>query len=124
MGYTTKFDGEFKFSRGLSGREAFQLYSFSTIRHEEKGCPSIWCDWVPNREGTALVWNDDTEKFYKYVEWLQYLIDNYFTNWGIKLNGEMIYQGELAGDCGVIVVEDNIITKIPLSKLLKERSIK
>src|SRR5437588_5601505 len=35
--------------------------------------PNLWCQWVPNDDGTAIVW-DGSEKFYDYVPWLEYLV--------------------------------------------------
>jgi len=38
--------------------------------------PGLWCQWVPNEDGTAIEW-DGGEKFYEYVEWLEYIISNF-----------------------------------------------
>jgi len=45
---------------------------------------SYYCQWVSNKEGTQLEW-DGNEKFYGYVEWLNWLIDNFFKPKGIKI---------------------------------------
>lgn len=68
--------------------------------------PGLWCQWVLTADGTQLEW-DGGEKFYNYVEWLQYLITNFFEPWGIKLNGQIEWFGEDRGDFGKIVVIDN-----------------
>lgn len=73
--------------------------------------PGLWCQWVITEDGTELEW-DGSEKFYNYVEWLQYLIVNFFEKWGIKVNGEISWRGEDRDDTGKIIVEDNIITVI------------
>jgi hypothetical protein len=75
--------------------------------NDHTGKPSLNCDWIV--EDNQLKWNEN-EKFYNYLEWLQYLIDNFFNVWNIKLNGIMDYKGEDLGDCGTIVVNDSIIT--------------
>ena len=49
------------------------------------------------------------EKFYDYVEWLQYLIDNFLKPWGYVLNGEVNWQGEREEDIGTILVASNLI---------------
>lgn len=67
--------------------------------------PGLYCQWVINDSG-ELEW-DGGEKFYAYVEWLEYLITNFFGPWGYKLNGSIHYQGEEHNDRGTIVVEDN-----------------
>jgi hypothetical protein len=75
---------------------------------EGKAQPSLWCQWVIN-ERNELVW-DGGEKFYSYVEWLQYLITNFFQPWGVLLNGEIEWVGEESSDLGKIIVNNNIIT--------------
>jgi hypothetical protein len=73
--------------------------------------PGLWCQWVPNEDGTAIVW-DLGEKFYHHVEWLQYLIDNFFERYGYTLNGEVRWQGESPDDRGIIYCKDNKIQAI------------
>lgn len=91
--------------------------------------PGLWCQWVLEKEETEQHWNnakqafdtipndspyvlkwDEGEKFYNYVEWLQYLITNFFEVWGIKLNGEITWEGEESGDLGLMEVTDNVLT--------------
>ena len=72
------------------------------------GQPGLWCQWVIS-EDNRLEW-DGGEKFYNYVEWLQYYIKHFFEPWGVKLNGEITWQGEESTDMGKIVVVDNSIT--------------
>lgn len=71
--------------------------------------PGLWCDWVLTPNGKELEWNGG-EKFYNYIEWLKYMIDNFFEKWGIKLNGEIKWSGEEMADVGVITVKDNHVT--------------
>jgi hypothetical protein len=70
--------------------------------------PSLWCQWVPTIDGGGLKW-DGNEKFYRYVEWLQYLIDHFLVPWQYQLNGTVTWQGESTGDRGSIVVVDTRI---------------
>lgn len=67
--------------------------------------PGLWCDWEINDNG-QLEWNE-SEKFYDYVEWLEYLIKNFFKPEGYVLNGSIKYNGEDDYDFGVITVKDN-----------------
>lgn len=76
------------------------------------GQPGLWCQWEPNKGGTAIEWNG-SEKFYSYVEWLRYLIHHFLAPWGHTLNGEVTWQGEESGDMGKIVVTDNEVTVKP-----------
>lgn len=80
------------------------LYQENIRRSKECECqPSLWCQWILNDEGTELMW-DEGEKFYNYIDWLNYLIKMFFTPWGIKLHGVVEYQGENPSDKGEIFV--------------------
>jgi hypothetical protein len=73
--------------------------------------PGLYCQWVPNEDGTELQW-DGGEKFYHYVEWLEYYIKNFFNRWDIKLNGKVEFWGERGGDHGFIIVNDNVVSVV------------
>ncbi len=109
MGYTTEFCGEFKLNKPLDDKLRTTLLEFSETRHDRSGYPGIWCQWVPNEDGTCIEW-DEGEKFYNYVEWLQYLISNFLQPNGYTLNGESEWQGEEHDDVGTIFVKNNEIT--------------
>jgi hypothetical protein len=70
--------------------------------------PGLWCQWTPNEDGDAIEW-DCGEKFYNYVEWLDYIVEHFLKPWGYTLNGEVEWQGEDSYDLGKIVVTDNEI---------------
>lgn len=109
MGYTTVFEGTLKPNRKLTQEETSIINKIQNVRHEdgyERGI-SIWCNWHINKDG-ELEWNG-AEKFYNYVEWLEYLIKNYFSLWGIVLNGNIKFRGERFADVGTIKVIDNIV---------------
>lgn len=72
------------------------------------GQPGLWCKWEPSSDDKAIEWNE-MEKFYDYVEWLNYLIFHFLKPWGYALNGEVEWNGEGREDIGKIVVEDNIV---------------
>lgn len=72
------------------------------------GKPGRHCGWCPSDDGTALV--EDEDKFYHYIEWLQYLLDHFLIPWGYVLQGQMAWQGEYEEDIGTIAVEKNVIT--------------
>jgi len=67
--------------------------------------PSLWCQWSPNEDGTAIV--GVGEKFYEYVDWIKYIVDNFIIPWGYKLNGTVKWTGEDHNDIGRIIIEDN-----------------
>lgn len=70
--------------------------------------PGLWCQWIVSEDGTQLEW-DGGEKFYSYVEWLEYLINHFFAPLGYILDGEVNFQGEDRDDCGTIVVNNNMV---------------
>lgn len=72
------------------------------------GQPSLWCQWVPNHDGTAIVW-DGGEKFYEYVDWIDYLVERFLGPWGYTLNGEVYWSGDDSGDLGRIKIVNNDI---------------
>jgi len=74
--------------------------------NNKKGQPGLCCQWVINEDGTELSW-DYGEKFYNYVEWLNYLIEKFFIPWGRKLSGEILWYGEDRDDFGKIKVRNN-----------------
>lgn len=73
--------------------------------------PGLWCQWMPSEAGDFIAW-DEGEKFYYYVEWLRYIIDNFLKPWGIEANGTVRWRGEDFDDMGTIrVSSNNIYTK-------------
>lgn len=90
--------------QGVAGQEVD-----SSVIHRNKppdGQPGLWCQWVPTKNRRALVW-DGEEKFYNFVEWLQYLLAHFLTPWGYSLRGTVRWCGEEPGDEGVIEVRDS-----------------
>ena len=78
--------------------------------------PGLWCQWVPNEEGTEILW-DGGEKFYHYTEWLNYIIHKLLKPNGYTLNGEVEYQGQDEMDSGMIVVKNNIVYMVQFCNL-------
>jgi hypothetical protein len=70
--------------------------------------PGLWCHWIYDPSNYRIRWND-SEKFYNYVEWLEYLLNiiNIFTE--CQFSGVILWCGEDKGDCGAIIVKDNQI---------------
>lgn len=71
--------------------------------------PDLYCGWVPNDEGTFLMW-DGGEKFYEYAAWLRYLIEHFFKPWGRTLDGSIEWQGQDWDDRGELAITDNKLT--------------
>lgn len=75
---------------------------------------SLWCQWEVSSDRKYLQWNS-AEKFYCYIEWLQYIIENFIKTDpnGYVLNGQVFWQGENARDKGVLEVNNNEIFWYP-----------
>ena len=71
-----------------------------------KNQPGLWCQWVPSEDGTAIEWNE-SEKFYDYIEWIEYLVKHFLGPWGYKLSGIVQWRGEESDDRGVITIKDD-----------------
>ncbi len=74
--------------------------------------PSLWCKWRVNDRGDRLE-HTGGEKFDRYVEWLDYLVEHFFSLWGIKVNGLVRYEGNVLLDAGIIEITDNRIEVRP-----------
>lgn len=68
---------------------------------EPRTQPGQWCKWEPSDDGSKLRWNG-VEKFYSYVEWLEYIDANFLKPWGRKLVGAVSWQGEDNEDFGLL----------------------
>jgi hypothetical protein len=97
---------------GDCDRFASQIADGSVLDHNRppEGQPGLWCQWVPDEGGDALVW-DEGEKFYRYIEWLRYLIEHFLKPWGYVLNGRVTWEGEDSDDVGVLTVTDNVVSE-------------
>ena len=84
----------------------------SILNYNSPACtqPGLWCKWTP-LDNLSIGW-DGAEKFYDYVEWIKYIIEHFLERWELKLNGEVIWQGEDYDDKGKIVVTDNVVKEL------------
>ena len=107
-------EGDFYCGTGYSGQDGGSFNSSkdnSVVDYNSEPSTQcgLWCQWNPSDDGTEIVW-DGSEKFYHYIEWLEYLIATFLKPWGYKVNGIVEWQGEDRGDTGVIEVVDNVVT--------------
>ena len=139
MGYTTYFSGEFRFNKPVTDELKIYINRFSDTRRMVRDnnkikelfpnwrelCfngdlgvdgayynsagnqPGLWCQWIIN-DNNELMW-DEGEKFYNYVDWLEYLIKHFFEPLGYVINGTVYYDGEDPDDFGKIVASDNFV---------------
>jgi hypothetical protein len=104
---------------GYAGQDRDQ--SIVDYNRPPVGQPGLWCQWIPNNDGSAIEWNG-AEKFYDYIDWLKYVIDNFLQPWGYVLNGTVEWQGEEPDDRGRIIVKNSMIS-IKRAKIVWEDSV-
>jgi hypothetical protein len=107
LGLPIGYNGEFYCGTGFAGQDKDE--SVMDYNMPPPIQPGLWCQWVPNLNGTEIEW-DKGEKFYYYTEWLKYLINTFLAPWGYKVNGMVEWKGESTGDIGVIEVVNNVVT--------------
>ena len=120
MGYTTWFKGSFKITPALDEKTQEKLiylrhpsYYFGgnelkqEFENEFDGFPNTYMDWMYDSDTESLIWDTETEKFYEYIEWLEYLIDEVFSPNYYVLNGAMTWFGEDEDDLGLIKIKNN-----------------
>ena len=138
MGYTTQFEGSFNIDKevdketykllkgiadtrrikragldkkyGVEGEFYFKDEKTGVVNYNEppRTQPSLYCQWIIQEDRKTIIW-DDGEKFYNYVEWIEYLINSILQPRGYTVNGLVIWQGEDMMDRGLISVKNNIV---------------
>ena len=99
-------DGEYFI--GGEGNILTNFDDHSIVNYNYPGnCPGLWCQWQMD-DNETISW-DECEKFYEYIDWLEYLIENFFKPEGYIVNGSVEWQGEDADDFGTIEVIDNVV---------------
>lgn len=111
MGYTTEFVGSVKLGRKLTIAEAKELLEIAGSDRDHKMVTGIdaYFQWVPADTFEHIVW-DGNEKFYKYVEQLQWLCGDWLDQRGIAADGVLHWSGEETDDTGTITVTANLVS--------------
>lgn len=91
--------------------------------------PSLWCNYIltPLNSNDInksyfhvfMEW-DGSEKFYCYLEWIKYLITNFFEPLNYHLSGAFLTIGESASDAGYIIVDNNYVKEYNYQSSLEE----
>jgi len=108
MGHNTSFTGIFKLNKEIT---LSLLRKFETLNEgEDLGIkmidqPSGYCQWMPTKDGMGIEY-DGGEKFYDYVEWIEWVITNLLKPEGYVVNGEVEWRDDY-GETGKIIVKDN-----------------
>ena len=137
MGYQTLFWGDIFVHPPLHG-ELFEIVSSLTQKRHcigatpadpsfnqpPPGIPSLWCDWIPSKEGDRL--RIRGKRPYRYVEWLTLLADKILFPHGRRLHGMISWQGEHSEDKGLItalgskIVVDGSVTQTGANPFVEE----
>lgn len=123
MSYRMTVGGEFILDRPLTTEGRATLQKFAQERHDDErrypGYP--WCQWVPNADGTAIVYTEDEISGYHLEEWLEYIIKTFLVPWHHTLNGRVNYFGEEPGeDIGAIFVKDNVVRVVEAEIIIRD----
>lgn len=126
MGYTTIFGGKFYLDKPLDS-ETYELlwalwekYDTDSFPGEPPNRYESWrfCQWIPTEDRMHIEW-DGGEKFYKYLEWINYINDEILIPRGYILSGSVSYQGEDDEDFGAICFDESICKTINNSQIKK-----
>jgi hypothetical protein len=116
VGYNTSFDGAFTIAPPLRPEHVALLTRINASDARDADFPiaadeypSFYCEWRPSEDGASLGW-DGSEKFYGYVEWLEWLIDRVFREHGYAVSGRVRFMGEEIGDGGTIVADGSKVS--------------
>lgn len=71
--------------------------------------PSLWCQWAIDESDRQTIQWDGGEKFYCYVEWIEYILNKVLLPRGYKLTGQVSWQGEDSSDRGQIIADGDSI---------------
>lgn len=114
MGYHTDFFGVFELNKPLDKTTEQKLEVYRNDDNDEiiksKGKrPHSRCAWCYNSDKQCIEW-DGTEKFYFYVPWIVYLIENLLISKKYSLNGSVKFRGADENDFGVIEIKNNNVS--------------
>ena len=122
MGYTTYFKGSFYLNRKLDDKTEMVMRILWNSRGNGTVQPASYCQWwyYINSRGDPVIEWDQNEKFYYYIPWITYIVDEILSPRNYSLTGTMEWTGE-AGDAGKIVIINNVInvTEFDLYRYIK-----
>lgn len=109
MGYTTTFEGKLKLDKKLDEdtcSEIKKLNNFDPYQDQNPSYPELICQWIVADDKKHIVW-DRVEKFYFFIEWLEYIIKYVLKPKNYILSGELIAEGDEDDDFGRIIITNN-----------------
>lgn len=108
VGLPLGVDGEY-FTGGTGSNGQDRTEDILNYNSPPSTQPGLWCQWTPTDDGYGIEW-DEGEKFYHYIKWLKYIIENFLKPWNYVLNGIVKWSGEDDDDLEKIIVENNVVT--------------
>ncbi len=67
--------------------------------------PTLWCKWCPSDSGKSIVWSGN--KFFGYIEWLEYIIEHFLITWGREVSGMIDIRNDQDTSLGYLKVIHN-----------------
>lgn len=122
MGYTTKFEGQFRMDKLPPVEVIVRLRELEGIDgrdEDDPAMPSTYNQWNLTRDCQGIEW-DGNEKFYDYEEWLQYLIDKVLTPADVNLLGSVAFSGEDVKDVGLLAIENGKVVRHEIASIAEE----
>lgn len=77
--------------------------------------PSLYLKWEFDQENQTIKFDPLSEKFYKYHEWLIYLVNHFLHPNGYIIFGQINWQGENNDDFGTILFENDGLNNMLVS---------
>jgi hypothetical protein len=84
-------------------------------RRPDRHKPGIWCDWelTTDDEKNHILKAPGNGQHYNMQEWIEFLIANVFTPWGVSLEGEIEYRSEFPlDDSGTLFVKGTMVEMV------------
>ena len=101
------YEGEF-FTEGTGYRGQDRVENVIDFNNPPYAQPGLWCGWIPTKDRLSIEW-DGGEKFYGYIEWIEYIISKILAPRGYILSGVVKWRGEDFDDIGEISIIDNMV---------------
>lgn len=103
-------DGQFSvYSADFNYVESVEDEAVLDYNLKAYGCPELWCGWdISDNSGQELSWYGG-ELSRMPVEWIEYLKENFFDKWNIKIDNQVKWKGLNKFDKGVIKFVNNVI---------------
>ena len=107
------FDSNDFHNYGQSDRKYKTFYQGKPLGYNRCGRtqPSLWLQWQFDEKTQTIAW-DGQEKFYHYIEWLIYIINNLLHSNGYIIFGKVEWEGEYCGDKGMIIIENDGLNNV------------